>query len=410
MYTYKVRIHPNNKQATKIKMTMNKCIECQNIIVDYLDDFLLKNIKIPSCLEVRKWFTLQKKIKDNETLKLREGLTKKEQREKHLDILFYDVSNDALKQTVKDTYNAYVRYFKKLGNRPTKHKYNSSKKSFYVNPIKIQFTDKKVKLEKISNSMKENRQILNWISLAERNRIPLNVTYYNPRIIYDGLYFYLTVGVDDNNYPKKKEISSQAKEDIIGIDMNISSIVVSNGDNYKNIVSTNKYKKLNKSFKRVQRSSSRKYEAHKKSKKRLSICKNFRKIKIKQRRMTIRMNNLRKDSYYKYIQSILSFKPNAIHIEDLNVKMMQQNKILSKYIQSTGIRTFLTLLKEQCDRCKIPIREVDRYYPSSKTCSKCGNIKKDLKLKDRIYKCDCCNNVMNRDLNAAINIAQYKFN
>ena len=115
MRTYKVMIHPNNKQATKIRRTLNKCIECQNIVYDYLDSFIKNNKKIPSCSDVRKWFTIQKRLKDNEVINKRMNMTKKEMISNHLDTLFYDISNDALKLMVKDTYNSFLRFFKKLG-------------------------------------------------------------------------------------------------------------------------------------------------------------------------------------------------------------------------------------------------------------------------------------------------------
>ena len=158
LYTYKVVIHPNNKQRSKILNTMNKCIECQNIVFDILNSYIQRKEKIPSCSDIRKMFTIIKRIKDNETINNRKGLTKKEQREKHLDVLFYDVSNDALKQTIKDTYNAFVRFFKKESKYPTRKTYKDKHKSFYVDPYKIKFTDSKVKLEKIANKQKSNRQ------------------------------------------------------------------------------------------------------------------------------------------------------------------------------------------------------------------------------------------------------------
>ena len=123
MYTYKVLLHPNNKQRSKIRKTANKCIECQNIVFDYLSAYIKEKKKIPDVYTVRRWFTMQKEQKDKETIKAREGLTKKQQREKHLDVLFYDVSNDALKQTVKDTYNSFIKYFKKLNDYPIRKKY-----------------------------------------------------------------------------------------------------------------------------------------------------------------------------------------------------------------------------------------------------------------------------------------------
>ena len=102
MYTYKVMIHPNNKQATKIRCTLNKCIECQNIVCDYLDSFLTNEGKIPSCSDVRKWFTIQKKNKDNEVIQARMNMTKKEMIKNHLNTLFYDVSKQLFNWT--DTY------------------------------------------------------------------------------------------------------------------------------------------------------------------------------------------------------------------------------------------------------------------------------------------------------------------
>ena len=225
MYTFKVMIHPNNKQRTKILRTLNKCIECQNIVYDYLDSFVKSKTNIPSCGDVRKWFTTIKKQKDDEVILRRLNMTKKEMIKNHLDTLFYDVSNDALKQIVKDTYNSFVRYFKKLSKYPVRKSYKDKKKSFYVDPFKIDFTDKKVRLVKIANNQKSNRQVLNWIKLAEKNRIPTNISYYNPRVSYDGKNFYITVGVLDEYAPIKNIAKSD--ERIIGIDLNSANIVTS---------------------------------------------------------------------------------------------------------------------------------------------------------------------------------------
>ena len=219
MYTYKVMIHPNNKQATKIRRTLNKCIECQNIVYDYLDSFIKNNEKPPSCSDVRKWFTNQKRLKDNEVINERINMTKKEMISNHLDTLFYDISNDALKQMVKDTYNSFLRFFKKLSKYPVRKSYYDKHKSFYVDPYKIEFTDKKVKLEKIANNLKTNRQVLNYISLAEKNRIPIDAKYYNPRVVFDGDRFYIVVAVDDEYAPKKK--LKEKIDEVIGIDLNV---------------------------------------------------------------------------------------------------------------------------------------------------------------------------------------------
>ena len=405
MYTYKVVIHPNNKQRSKIIKTMNKCIECQNIIFDILSSFVKRKEKLPSCLEIRKMFTNIKKEKDIETINNRKGLTKKQQREKHLDVLFYDVSNDALKQTIKDTYNSFVRFFKKESKYPNKKSYKDVRKSFYVDPYKIKFTDKKVKLEKISNNQKSNRAVLNYISLAEKKRIPINVKYYNPRVIYDGYRFYIVVSVDDENAPIKK--SKELENKTIGIDLNISSIVTSENKIYVSVNKEKKVKKAVRKLKRKQRSLSRKYEVAKKEKRKLKECKNFIKNKKRNRVLLERINNLRNDYIEKVIEDILIKPPRKIVIEDLDVKSMQQNKKISSLIQISSFTKFINKLIEKCSKHNIEIIKANRYYPSSKMCSKCKNIKEKLLLSERVYKCSNCNNKINRDYNAAINLANY---
>ena len=405
MYTYKVVIHPNNKQRTKILKTMNKCIECQNIIYDLLKGYLDRNERIPSCLEIRKMFTLIKKEKDDEVINKRKGMTKKEMIDNHLDTLFYDVSNDALKQTVKDTYKAFVRFFKKESKFPNRKSYKDKTKSFYVDPYKIEFTDKKVKLEKIANNQKSNRQVLNYISLAEKNRIPLDAKYYNPRVVFDGDRFYIVVAVDDEYAPKKK--LKEKEDEVIGIDLNISTIVLSNNKKYKSINKEKRIKKATRKLKLLQRKSSRRYLNALNNKKKLKDAKNFIKIKKLIRKCYKRLSNLRDDYINKVVDDILYKPPKRIVIETLDIKNMQQNKKISSLIQISSFRKFINTLKEKCVKQNVLITEADKYYPSSKMCSTCGSIKKELLLSERVYYCEACEYVINRDLNAAINLAKY---
>ena len=405
MYTYKVVIHPNNKQRTKILRTMNKCIECQNIIYDLLKGYLDRNERIPSCLEIRKMFTLIKKEKDEEVVNKRKGMTKKEMIDNHLDTLFYDVSNDALKQTIKDTYKAFVRFFRKESKFPNKKSYKEKTKSFYVDPYKIEFTDKKVKLEKIANNLKTNRQVLNYISLAEKNRIPIDAKYYNPRVVFDGDRFYIVVAVDDEYAPKKK--LKEKIDEVIGIDLNVSTIVLSNNKKYKSINKEKRIKKATRKLKLLQRKSSRRYINALNNKKKLKEAKNFIKIKKLIRKCYRRLSNLRDDYINKVIDDILYKPPKRIVIETLDIKSMQQNKKISGLIQISSFRNFINTLKEKCIKQNVLITEADKYYPSSKMCSTCGSIKKDLLLSDRVYYCEACDYVINRDLNAAINLAKY---
>ena len=405
MYTYKVVIHPNNKQRTKILRTMNKCIECQNIIYDLLKGYLDRNERIPSCLEIRKMFTLIKKEKDDEVINKRRGMTKKEMIDNHLDTLFYDVSNDALKQTVKDTYKAFVRFFKKESKFPNRKSYKDKTKSFYVDPYKIEFTDKKVKLEKIANNQKSNRQVLNYISLAEKKRIPLDAKYYNPRVVFDGDRFYIVVAVDDEYAPKKK--IKEKVDEVIGIDLNISTIVLSNNKKYKSINKERRIKKATRKLKLLQRKASRRYINALNNKKKLKDAKNFIKVKKLIRKCYKRLSNLRDDYINKVVDDILYKPPKRIVIETLDIKSMQQNKKISSLIQVSSFRKFINTLKEKCVKQNVLITEADKYYPSSKMCSTCGSIKKELLLSERVYYCEACEYVINRDLNAAINLAKY---
>ena len=407
MYTYKVMIHPNNKQETKLRRTLNKCIECNNVVYDYLDSFVKEKKPFPKCSDVRKWFTIQKKIKDNEVLEKRIGLNKKEIIQKHLDTCFYDVSNDALKQEVKDTYNSFIRFFKKLSKYPTRKKYSSYKKSFYIDPYKIGFTDKKVRLEKIANNQKENRLILNLVSLAERNRIPVDVRYFNPRVILEGDRFFVVVSVTDEYSKTNKEIIID-KDKTIGIDININSIVTSDNVSYQTPSRLLSYKKINKRIKREQRKLSKKYEISKVLKKKLSESKNYIKQKRKKNKYNVRLNNIKKSCINDIISNIIKTGPNKICLETLDVNEMKtSNKFVAKGIQNNPFRDFITKLSLKAKKYNITIAYADKYYSSSKICNKCGYKKKDLTLNDRIFICPNCGLKINRDYNAAINLRNY---
>ena len=363
--------------------------------------------KIPSCGEVRKWFTIQKKLYDDIAISKRLGMTKKEMIANHLDILFYDVSNDALKQEIKDTYNAFIRYFNKLSKYPVKKKYNNYKKSFYVDPYKIEFTNKKVRLEKIANNLKQNRQVLNYINLAEKDRIPTNVKYYNPRVVSEDNRFYIIVGVEDINYPKK---NISVTDNIIGIDMNIKSVVTSDNDVYKSVTANNKYMKALKKEKRLQRKLARKYIKAKELKKSLRESRNYQKQKKIKNKYTRRINNLKEAHIDYVVTSIINKRPKTICIEDLDVKEMKEskdNKYVRKGIQQNPFTKLLNKLSYRCQKIGISIIKADKYYASSKLCSECGNKKMDLKLSDRTYICPNCGLVINRDYNAAINLKKY---
>jgi putative transposase len=384
-------------------------------VYDYIESFIKDKKTIPSCKEIRKWFTLQKGIKDKETLEKRSKMTKKEMIFNHLDTLFYDVSNDALKQCIKDTYNAFMRFFKKMSSYPVKKKYNDKRKSFYVDPYKIAILSDKVKLEKIANNQKSNRQVLNYISLAEKSRIPLGIKYYNPRVSYDGTSFYLSIGVDDEYAPKKR--IDNLEDQVLGIDLNNASIVTSDNVKYIQGPKLTSYKRINRRKKRLQRSLSRKYlVCNPENKKRFTLSKNYRKTKALVVNLSKKLKNICEDNHNRIITNIMMKPPKIIVLEDLHIKEMSnkekrkemtfEEKNASKSITEVANRKFRKLLENRSYKYGVAILTANQYYPSTKKCSCCGQIKK-MKIEDRIYECENCGLKLDRDLNAAINLANY---
>ena len=130
---------------------------------------------------------------------------------------------------------------------------------------------------------------------------------------------------------------------------------------------------------------------------------NIEKQIVKIQRIYQTLTNIRVDYENKIINEIVKRKPSFIVLEDLNVRGMMKNRHLSKAIAAQRLSYFRTKLTAKAKEYGIAVRIVDRFYPSSKKCSKCGRIKKDLKLKDRIYHCECGFEI-DRDLNAAINL------
>ena len=222
----------------------------------------------------------------------------------------------------------------------------------------------------------------------------------NPRFTYDGLHWWLSVSIEtenDTNIPQNKGI---------GIDLGLKDLAVcSDGNTYKNINKTNKVKKLEIKKRRLQRSISRKYDMNKEGvryKKTSNIIKREKELL----KVIKRLTNIRHNHLHQTTSEIIKRKPSFICIEDLNVSGMIKNKHLSKSIQQQGFYEFRRQIEYKSAWNNISVIIADRFFPSSKLCSCCGEIKKDLKLSDRIYRCDC-GNVIDRDYQASLNLKQY---
>jgi transposase, IS605 orfB family len=376
----KVRLNPNNKQLTKLFQYAGCNRFAYNWTIVRVRENYKQDNKFISDNELRKEFTQMKKLNEYNWLS--------------------KISNNVTKQAIKDACNSYKRFFKGQSKYPKFKSKKHSKQSFYQDSAAIKFTDTHVKIEGFATSKKKNKQKLNWIKLSEKGRIPTNCKYMNPRITYDGLHWWVSVSVevDDN--------SNSPPNEGIGIDLGLKDLAIcSDGHTYKNVNKTQKVKKVEKRKRKLQRSVSRKYNMNKRGeryKKTSNIIKREKELLKLSRRLT----NIRRNHLHQITSEIVKRKPSFICIEDLNVSGMMKNKHLSKAIQQQGFYEFRRQIEYKSAWNNIPVIIADRFFPSSKLCSCCGEIKKDLKLSDRIYRCDC-GNVIDRDYQASLNLKQY---
>lgn len=379
--TIRVMLVPNNKQKTKLFRYANTARFAYNWTLGREQENYKNGGKFISDGDLRKEFTQLKKKEEYAWLNY--------------------VSNNVTKQAIKDACEAYRDFFKGYTKFPRFKSKKHSVPKFYQDNVKIQFTGTHVKVEGFATSKKKNKQKLNWIRLAEHGSIPTeNIKYYNPRIKYDGLNWWITVGIE------YKDSTTLPSNDGIGIDLGIKDLAIcSDGNTYKNINKTHKIKKLEKRKRRLQRSISRRYEKNKKGG---NYCKTSNIIKSEKELLKLnhRLTNIRQNYLHQTTTEIVKTKPSFIVLEDLNVKGMMKNKHLSKSVQQQCFGEFRRQIEYKSAWNNIQVIIADRFFPSSKLCSYCGNIKKDLKLSDRIYRCEC-GNVIDRDYQAALNLKKY---
>ena len=334
-------------------------------------------------------------IKDNELRKL---FTKHKEEADWL----YSISNAVTAQAIKDACLAYQRFFKKQANFPKFKSRKRNKPAFYQDSSKLLYDGKYVKLEKVSDSKRTNKQKLNWIKLSEANRIPLVKSYLNPRITFDGLHWYVSVGVEHPDDSVRVPTGQG-----VGIDLGLKELAVcSDGHTYKNINKTDKVKRLEKAKRRKQRQISRKYLMNKQGNEYVKT-KNIEKAELKLLKKTHKITNIRNDYLHKVTTEIVKREPSFIVIEDLNVSCMLKNKHLSKAVQQQSFYKLREMLTYKAEQAGIKLVIADRFYPSSKTCSHCGSIKSGLKLSDRTFICNECGLEIDRDLNASLNLCRY---
>ena len=378
---YKVEINPTDKQKSKIHQTIGVSRFVYNFYIAHNKEIYHREGKFVSGMDFSKWLN-NEYIPKNQDMKW-----------------IKEVSSKATKQAIMNGDKAFRDFFKKAKGFPRfKKKKNQDVKAYFPKNNKTDWTLERHRV-KIPT--------LGWVRLKEFGYIPVNSIVKSGTVSQKADRYYVSILVEDDYI----EVSKSTNEGV-GIDLGVKEFAVcSDGIKFKNINKTSTVKKVEKKLKREQRKLSRKYESlkirNKNIKEGRATRQNIQKQVVKVQRLHQRLANIRTDYINKTVFSIVKQKPSYITIEDLAVSNMMKNKHLSKAISSQKFFEFKTKLMSKCKQNNIELRIVDRFYPSSKTCSNCGKIKKDLKLSDRIYKCDC-GFTIDRDLNASINLKNAK--
>jgi len=364
----KVRIIPTTEQERKLWQSVGTARFIYNWTLARQEENYKNGGKFISDMDLRKEITKLKKTEEFKWLN--------------------EVSNNVAKQYVKDACDAYKKFFRGLTDKPRFKSRRKSKPSFYNDNIKLKVKHNMILIEKVG-----------WTKTAEQ--IPVNIKYTNPRVSFDGKYWYISAGIEIEN--PKVELTGES----IGIDVGIKDLAVcSNGMTFKNINKSKNIKKSEKRLRRLQRKVSRKYELNKEGRKFVKTS-NIIKLEKQIRLLYRKLSNIRNNHLHQATNKIVKTKPSKVVMETLNIKGMMKNKHLSKAIAQQGLYELKRQLQYKCGFYGIEFVVADKWYPSSKTCSKCGYIKPKLSLSERAYICEECGAVIDRDFNASINLSRY---
>lgn len=376
--SFKTEINPTIEQKIKINKTIGTCRYVYNFYLSHNKTLYDNGEKFMSGKSFSVWLNNEYLPKNPDKLWIKE------------------VSSKSVKRSIENGYVAFTRFFKHQSAFPNFKKKGKSDVKMYF--VKNNPKDCKCERHRL------NIPTLGWVRIKEKGYIPTTKDGYviksgHVSIKADRYYVSVLVEIPDTKIANNSNGG-------IGIDLGLKDLaIVSNGKTYKNINKSTRIKKLEKKLRREQRCLSRKYENLKKGGS--TQGKNIQKQREKVQKIHRQLANIR-DNYIKTtVSEIVKTKPSYITIEDLNVKGMMKNRHLSKAVQQQKFYDFRKILTEKCKENNIELRVVDRWFPSSKICNCCGCVKKDLKLSDRIYKCDC-GYVADRDFNASLNLRDAK--
>ena len=376
---YRIKFFPNEEQ----KKIIHKSFGCTRFIYNWCIDRISENYnetkKTLSSIDLQKEIVILKKQIEYSWLN--------------------EVSANMLKQVTIDCSNAYKRWFKLIkqnNNIKGKPRYKSrkSEQNCPTRTERMTFNGRYVHLEKIG------------VVKLSKVKIDLDGKLMNARLSFDGIDYWLSFSVEY----KDVQLEEKPKTEPIGIDLGLKTLVYcSNGNTYEKPHT----KIIDKKIKHLQRRISKIYQPMidycKETRTKFSTLKksnNLIKLEKELRKYQIRKTNILDSNIHRITSDLIKLNPERIVIEDLNVKGMMSNHKLARSIQSSKFYEVRKQLVYKCKNNNIKLIVADRFYPSSKTCSSCGKIKDDLKLKDRVYRCPQCGTIIDRDLNAAINLSR----
>ena len=372
--SFKTEINPTEEQKVRIRKTIGTCRFIYNFYLAHNKELHENGEKFMSRSQFRVWLNNEYLPSHPECSWIKEAYSK------------------SVTQAVNNGQTAFENFFNHKSAFPRfKKKGRSDVKMYFVrnNPKDCLCERHRIKIPS-----------LGWVRIKEKGYIPTTKDGYvikSGHVSIKADRYYVSVLIEIKN----NRIASHSSKGI-GIDLGLKDFaIVSNGKTYKNINKSAKLKKLERRLIREQRSLSRKYENLKKGES--TQKRNIQKQRLKIQKLHQRIDNIRTDYINKIIAEIVKTKPSYITIEDLTVSGMMKNRHLSKAVASQKFYEFKTKLQAKCKENGIELRIVDRWFPSSKTCHCCKNIKKDLKLSDRIFRCDC-GYIEDRDFNAALNL------
>ena len=373
--SFKIRIYPTKAQEELIWKHIGSCRYIWNWMLAKQEELYAAGEKHLSDFDMIRLITPLKNDGEHEWL--------------------YEVSNASLQTVCRELQQAYKCFFKKISGFPKFKSRKRSKLSYPVCANRFYFVDNKmVQIQKLGKVRYKTDFSL---PLGNEHK------FSNPRIMNRNGKWILSFGMEcENQTPKLTDMS-------MGIDLGIKDLAIAecNGQIvFHNINKSKKMKELCKKQKHLQRSISRKYEANKQGKKYIKT-KNIERLENKLRKLYCHISNIRQNYIHQCTHALVSLLPSRVVMEDLNITGMMKNRHLARAIQEQCLYEFIRQMRYKCEWNGIEFIQADRFYPSSKTCSCCGNVKRDLKLSDRTYKCDICGLTIDRDYNAAINLSKY---